>query len=105
MMETRKSYVFLILLILLNVAALKAQENVRANILVFEPLPEVSFAAFLTNPFVQGTPRIFQIQLSPHGKDVYLVGTLKWRKPDQGLFLPLTTFSTYFSHISIYVCL
>ena len=94
MMETRKSYVFLILLILLNVAALKAQEKVRANILVFEPLPEVSFAAFLTNPFVQGTPRIFQIQLSPHGRDVYLVGTLKWRKPDQGSFLPLTTFRT-----------
>ena len=94
MMETRKSYVFLILLILLNVATINAQEKVRANIIVFEPLPEVSFAAFLTNPFIQGTPRIFQIQLSPHGKDVYLVGTLKWRKPDQGSFLPLTTFRT-----------
>ena len=94
MMETRKSYVFLILLILLNVATINAQEKVRANIIVFEPLPEVSFAAFLTNPFIQGTPRIFQIQLSPHGSDVYLVGTLKWRKPDQGSFLALTTFRT-----------
>lgn len=94
MMESRKSYVFLVLFIFFNVSVLHAQEKVRANITVFQPLPEVSFAAFLTNPFVQGTPRIFQIQLSPHGVDVYLVGTLKWRKPDQGSFLPLTTFRT-----------
>ena len=94
MMESRKSYVFLVLFIIFNVSVLHTQEKVRANITVFQPLPEVSFAAFLTNPFVQGTPRIFQIQLAPHGVDVYLVGTLKWRKPDQGSFLPLTTFRT-----------
>ncbi len=94
MMETRKSYVFLILFILLNVAVLNAQEKVRANIIVFEPLPEISFAAFLTNPFIQGTPRIFQIQLSPHGVDVVLIGTLKWQKPNQGSYLPLITFKT-----------
>lgn len=94
MMESRKSYVFLVLFIILNVSVLHAQEKVTANITVFQPLPEVSFAAFLTNPFIQGTPRIFQIQLSPHGVDVYLVGTLKWRKPGQGSFLPLTTFKT-----------
>ena len=93
-METRKSYVFLILLVLLNVVSLKAQDKVTANINVFQPLPEISFAAFLTNPFIAGTPRIFQIQLSPHGSDVYLIGVLKWRKPGQGSFLPLTTFKT-----------
>jgi len=94
MMESRKYYVFLILFILVNALTLQAQDKVSVNIVVFEPLPEVSFAAFLTNPFIQGTPRIFKIELSPHGRDVYLVGTLNWRKPDQGSFLPLTTFRT-----------
>ena len=93
-MVTRKSYVFLIFFILFNVSTLRSQETVEATINVFQPLPEVSFAAFLTNPFIAGTPRIFQIQLSPHGTDVYLVGELKWRKPGQGSFLPLTTFKT-----------
>lgn len=93
-MEIRKSYIFVILFISLNLITLNAQEKVRATINVFEPLPEISFAAFLTNPFIPGTPRIFQIMLSPHGQDVIVVGTIKWRKPGFSGYQDLVEFTT-----------
>ena len=93
-MEIRKSYIFVILFISLNLITLTAQEKVRATINVFEPLPEISFAAFLTNPFIPGTPRIFQIMLSPHGQDVIVVGTIKWRKPGFSGYQDLVEFTT-----------
>lgn len=94
MMKTRKSYLFLILFILFNVNILTAQKEVKVKINVFEPLPELSFAAFLTNPFIQGTPRIFQIQLLPHGVDVIVVGILNWQRPGEGSYQPMVTFRT-----------
>ena len=48
----------------------KAAEKITVLMNVFDPLPEVSFAAFLTNPFLESTPRILQVIMSPHGKDV-----------------------------------
>src|SRR6056300_1729341 len=93
-MEIRKSYIFVILFISLNFITLTAQEKVRATINVFEPLPEISFAAFLTNPFIPGTPRIFQIMLSPHGQDVIVTGTIKWRKPGYRGYQDLVEFTT-----------
>lgn len=93
-MEIRKSYIFVILFISLNFITLTAQEKVRATINVFDPLPEISFAAFLTNPFIPGTPRIFQIMLSPHGQDVIVVGTIKWRKPGYSGQQDLVEFTT-----------
>ncbi|MEN8193945.1 MAG: hypothetical protein ABFS12_14070 [Bacteroidota bacterium] len=94
MKEIRKTYFFFILFCLLVVGQLSAQEKVTATINVFEPLPEVPFAAFLTNPFIQGTPRIMQIQLSPHGQDVILIGNLTWRKPGQSNFEHFMQFKT-----------
>jgi len=94
MMKTRKSYVFFILFILFNVSILNAQKEVKATINVFEPLPEISFAAFLTNPFIQGTPRIFQIQLFPPGVEVVGVGILSWQKPGESNYQQMLSFRT-----------
>lgn len=93
-MKIRKSYIFLILFILINSVNLQGQVKVRATVNVFDPLPEVSFAAFLTNPFIPGTPRIFQVILTPQGEDVIVVGTINWRKPGEGRFRYLLDFKT-----------
>ena len=94
MKEIRKSYFFLILFCSIFSIQLSAQEKVEAAINVFDPLPEVSFAAFLTNPFIHGTPRIFQIQLTPPGQDVILIGDVLWRKAGQHNFEQFMRFKT-----------
>lgn len=73
---------------------LSAQEKVMVSMNVFEPLPEISFAAFLTNPFLESTPRVLQVIMSPHGKDVIVKGSIQWRKVDGSSFEELLHYTT-----------
>lgn len=74
----------------LNISA----QQVNVDMQVFNPLPEVSFAAFLTNKFLKGTPRIMQINLTPHGEEVIVKGFIQWRKVNEGGFNELFSFTT-----------
>ena len=69
-------------------------QQISVNLNVFKPLPEVSFAAFLTNPFLESTPRILQITISPQGETVIVKGAILWRKLDESSFEELLNFTT-----------
>jgi len=71
-----------------------AQQKVQIQLNVFQPLPEVSFAAFLSNPFLENTPRIFQVTMSPHGVKVYVKGAILWRKLNEASYKELADFTT-----------
>jgi len=85
---------FLFALIFVFGINLSAQEKVMVSLNVFEPLPEVSFAAFLTNPYLENTPRVLQIIMSPHGNDVIVKGSILWRKIDGSAFNELSSYIT-----------
>lgn len=85
---------FLFALIFIFGINLSAQEKVMVSMNVFEPLPEVSFAAFLTNPYLENTPRVLQIIMSPHGKDVIAHGSILWRKIDGTSFEEISSYKT-----------
>ena len=85
---------FLFALFLIFGINISAQEKVTVALNVFKPLPEVSFAAFLTNPYLENTPRILQIIMSPHGKDVIVQGSILCRKIDGSTFEELSSYKT-----------
>ena len=85
-------YLFALIFILgINISA---QEKVMVTLNVFQPLPEVSFAAFLTNPFLESTPRILQVIMAPHDKMVIVRGSILWRKVDESSFNELLSYTT-----------
>jgi hypothetical protein len=69
-------------------------QHVSVNMTVFEPLPEVSFTAFLTTKGLENTPRIFQIVLNPIGENVIVKGSIQWRKVDESSFNEILSFTT-----------
>ncbi len=83
-------FFLLMLFVGINISA----QKVTVDMNVFQPLPEVSFAAFLTNPFLESTPRILQIIMTPQGEEVIVVGSILWRKVDEGSFSELLSFTT-----------
>lgn len=83
-------FLFVTYLFTLNISA----QMVAVNITVFEPLPEVSFTAFLTSKGLENTPRIFQIILTPNGEEVVVKGSVQWRKIDENSFNELLSFTT-----------
>lgn len=84
----------LFVLIVLFASASLWGQNVTVQVNAFEPLPEVSFSAFLTNPYLRGTPRILQVLMTPHGKMVKVYGTVEWRRVNSSSFNRLFTFTT-----------
>jgi len=85
-----KMIVFASIFASLNISA----QQISVTMNVFKPLPEVSFAAFLTNPFLESTPRILQIAISPQGETVIVKGAILWRKLDESSFEELLNFTT-----------
>ncbi len=73
---------------------LSAQDKVIVSMNVFEPLPEVSFTAFLANPFLPGTPRILQVLMTPHGRKIIVKGSIQWRKVDESSFNEFYRYTT-----------
>ncbi len=85
-----KMIVFASIFASINISA----QQISVNMNVFKPLPEVSFAAFLTNPFLESTPRILQIAITPQGETVVVKGAILWRKLDESSFEELLNFTT-----------
>ncbi len=90
----KNKIISLFFLLALFVGINTSAQKVTVNLNVFQPLPEVSFAAFLTNPFLESTPRILQVIMTPHGEEVIVVGSIQWRKVDEGGFTELLSFTT-----------
>ncbi|PIQ11681.1 MAG: hypothetical protein COW71_00070 [Ignavibacteriales bacterium CG18_big_fil_WC_8_21_14_2_50_31_20] len=74
----------------LNISA----QQIAINMNVFKPLPEVSFAAFLTNPFLESTPRILQVSIVPQNVKVIVRGSILWKKLNENSFEELLNFTT-----------
>jgi len=83
----------LIIIFLVANVSIYAQ-HIAVNMNVFKPLPEVSFAAFLTNPFLESTPRILQISITPKNKKIICRGTILWKKLNKNSFEELLNFTT-----------
>ena len=69
-------------------------QHADITITVFEPLPKVSFMAFVTTKGLENTPRIMQIDITPHDQMVIVKGSLQWRKVNEASFNELLSFTT-----------
>ena len=93
-MKNRIISLFFLLTILVGVNTSAQDKLSYVGLKVFEPLPEVSFAAFLANPFLGGTPRIFQVVMLPLGVNVTVHGIIQWRRIGESSFNQLYVFDT-----------
>ena len=69
-----------------------SQYNVQLQI--FDPLPEVDFAAFAITNNLSGAPRILSITIEPEGAMVILEGRIEWQKDEGESYSQLYTFKT-----------
>lgn len=87
-------FLFSVLILALSINAIKAQD-VSVDLVVFEPLPVIDFAAFAVANNLSGAPRIIQISISPQGQTVIVTGQIDWKRPDSGQYELLFSFETY----------
>ncbi|MGD8778257.1 MAG: hypothetical protein PVH88_04770 [Ignavibacteria bacterium] len=71
----------------------KAQD-VSVDLIVFEPLPEIEFAAFAAANNLSGQPRVFQVVLNPAGQIVSLHFAVEWKKIGESSFQRFFSFET-----------
>lgn len=83
---------FLILAITINTT--KAQD-ITVDLVVFEPLPVIDFAAFAVANNLGGAPRIIQISILPQGQMVTVEGSIDWKRPESGQYENLFSFESY----------
>ena len=94
---------FSILVLVLCSNQVKAQDQLSVNMTVFEPLPEIDFAAFALTNNLSGAPRIIQISIMPGGKMVTVTGQIDWKKPGASNYVKLFGFKTHeFAATTIY---
>ncbi len=80
----------------------KAQE-VSIDLVVFEPLPEIEFAAFAAVNNLSGQPRVFQVILNPEGQTISIRASVDWKKVGESDFQSFFSFETeQFSARSFY---
>jgi len=86
----------MVLLLAVFVFPVKAQttQDYSINLSVFEPLPEVDFAAFAVANNLAGAPRIFIIEMEPEGETVVLYGKIEWKENENSSFRRLFEFTT-----------
>jgi hypothetical protein len=90
----KKLFLILIAGLLLNLVPQKAYGQFTVDLQVFEPLPEISFGAFMIINNLSGAPRIFSVRIDPKGEPVKLEGMIKWKKNQNSNFEVLYRFLT-----------
>ncbi|OGU61294.1 MAG: hypothetical protein A2V66_05015 [Ignavibacteria bacterium RBG_13_36_8] len=73
---------FMLFLILGGYQSTLAQDY-SVRLTIFEPLPEVDFAAFAVTNNLRGAPRIISIEIEPQGARVILEGRIMWKRNNQ----------------------
>ncbi len=86
-----KIFVTLILFIF-SIFNINAQSSLTLQ--VFEPLPQIDFAAFATSNDLTGMPRIFFVQINPKGAQVAFKGVVQWKQNESSGFEQLFSFTT-----------
>lgn len=61
---------------------------------IFEPLPQVDLGSIIVQNNLNGAPKVFYVQISPPGIEVFVRGAILWNKNDGGGFKTLFTFET-----------
>ena len=92
MKKRMKHILFLILFLLIGKT--NTAQDLTLTLTVFEPLPEISLTAFISNDFLEGQPRIMQIIMAPHGVMVIVKGRVEWQKVGSGSYQELSSFTT-----------
>ncbi len=92
-MKNKISKLLVALIFILGIS-LSAQEKVIVQLNVFEQLPEISLATFMTAEGLENTPRIAQVIMTPHGKNVIVQGVVRWRKVNGTSFEELFSYTT-----------
>ncbi|NOX17739.1 MAG: hypothetical protein GXO87_05590 [Chlorobi bacterium] len=64
------------------------------NIQVFDPLPEIDWAAFIYANNLEGMPRIMRVTINPKGDLIKFQGRVQWKKNDGVAFQDMLTFTT-----------
>lgn len=68
------------ILLLLILAKPVSGQLTHYDLVIMEPLPTINFGSIAINNNLEGQPKIFIVEMLPHGTDVYLEGNLEWRK-------------------------
>ncbi|MEW6702680.1 MAG: hypothetical protein AB1298_08160, partial [Bacteroidota bacterium] len=66
----------------------------QIELLVFQDLSTIDFAAFAFTNNLNGAPRIFQVVISPEGKNVVVQGKIDWKRDETTDFVELVNFKT-----------
>jgi hypothetical protein len=64
------------------------------NIQVFDPLPEIDWAAFIYANNLNGMPRMMHVSIHPKGDLIKFQGRLQWQKNEGGVFQDMLVFTT-----------
>ena len=84
---------FVTFLILLPLTSFQAQPY-KIDLIVFQNLNTVDFAAFSFANGLRGAPRIFQAVITPEGGDVIVQGEVDWQRDENSVSDRLVTFTT-----------
>jgi len=79
--------------ILLTSLSLRAQTP-KIDLIVFQDLNTIDFAAFAFTNNLNGAPRIFQVVITPEGRNVVVVGKIDWKQDERTGFAELVHFTT-----------
>lgn len=86
---------FSILVLVLGINPLKAQEQIDVDLIVFEPLPEIDLGALLIAKDLKGAPRVFQLMLNPLPQyNIIVSGNMEWKRSSSEGYKFLYSFKT-----------
>lgn len=80
-------------LFLLPLRSYNAQQY-SIDLIVFQDLNTIDFAAFSFANNLRGAPRIFQVVITPEGHDVIIHGSIDWQSDQNSGLQTLVTFTT-----------
>ncbi|MCL6098862.1 MAG: hypothetical protein M1391_09840, partial [Bacteroidetes bacterium] len=84
---------FVTFLFLLPLTSFQAQPY-KIDLIVFQDLNTIDFAAFSFANNLRGAPRIFQVVITPEGQDVIVQGEVDWQRDENSGSDRLVTFTT-----------
>ncbi|MCL4548487.1 MAG: hypothetical protein M1495_07960 [Bacteroidetes bacterium] len=84
---------FVTILFLLPLTSFQAQPY-KIDLLVFQDLNSIDFAALSFANNLRGAPRIFQVVITPEGQDVIIKGVVDWQSDENSGSRQLVTFTT-----------
>lgn len=69
-------------------------QTATINLQIFTPLPQIDLGSVIIQNNLTGIPKVFYVQISPAGRNVYVHGTISWNNNDGKGFRQVFDFTT-----------